>query len=46
MSWWTSWKCQRYLPVFASSAMIDAEKRLSPARWAAKRSGAAFPVEK
>jgi hypothetical protein len=37
---------QRYSPVFASSATIDAAKRLSPARFEPSRSGEALPVEK
>src|SRR5438477_7937773 len=32
MSWCTTWKCQRYLPVFASTATTDEEKRLLPGR--------------
>ena len=39
MSWCTCWKCQRYLPVFASIATIDAVNRLSPARTAPLNSG-------
>ena len=30
MSWWTVWKCQRRLPVLASSAMRQSPKRLAP----------------
>src|SRR4051812_22602634 len=32
MSWCTSWKCHRYLPVFASTATTDEENRLLPGR--------------
>src|SRR5216684_2276404 len=44
MSWCTSWKCHTGLPVERSTATIDAENRLSPARFSPRMSGAAFPT--